>query len=296
MDRVVKAQAALELEKDLNSPNGRYEIGQTMLEPFKEGRDYQSIGRKFFAVHHVEPGAPMWYDIDAQWSAVVIGQLGGAPKVVDGQSHDRVELTPWPIAVLVRVPVLEPAVRRYDVLDRQQVKAQAEMAETEDVEVFQALRTGAASGSGVSNGVSTPTNVSAAFSLANLATAFGNLEDVCNSNVENVLFRTKDYRHIRSLLGTAGTAFDPVTRRELLKTGYMGDLWGAQIRVSRKQDASEILLAADPEFLGVISVRIDLSQMDAPMPELLQYGWILYEYIAIAQLTNVGSNKFTITS
>ncbi len=293
MSRVATAAASEELGRKLVDPSGRYQIGQTMLEPFKEGRDYVSIGRKFFAVHHVEPGAPMWYDLDPQFSAIVIGELGGAPRVLDGANYDRVELKPWPIATLVRIPVIEPAVRRFDVLDREQVRAQAEMAEAEDMEGFKALRTGAATGSGVSNGVSVPTAVSAAWSLDNLSIAFGNLEHACDSNVENLLMNAKTFRRFRSL-DTNGGIFDPVTRRELIKTGYFGDIWNAQIRISKKQADNEILLAASPEYLGVISVRIDLSQMDAPSPELLQYGWVLYEYLAVAQLTNVGSNSYTI--
>jgi len=105
--------------------------------------------------------------------------------------------------------------------------------------------------------------------------------------------RATVYRNLRTL--SDPNTFDPVTRRELIKTGYFGDLWNAQIRISKKQDASEVLFAASPEYLGVISVRIDLSQMDSPMPEQLQYGWLLYEYIGISQLTNVGSVKWTVS-
>lgn len=293
MPRVATAAAAEELDRQLRAPSGRYEVGQMMLEPFKEGRDYVSIGRKLLAVHHVEPGAPMWYDLDAQFSATIIGTLGGAPRVLDGAQFDRVELTPFPIAVLVRIPVIEPAVRRFDVLDREQVRAQAEMAEIEDTQIFAALRAAAVgAGSGVSDGVAVPTAQTAVWSLNALALSFGRLEDACDSNVENLLMRAPVYRFIRT---TSGDTFDPVTRRELLKTGYMGDLWNAHIRISKKQTAGEILLTASPEYLGVVSVRIDLSQMDSPQPELLQYGWLLYEYIGIGILTNVGTTNFQVS-
>lgn len=294
MSKVTTAAAAAELGRQLTNPNGRYEVGQTMLEPFKEGRDYVSIGRKVLAVHHLEPGAPAWYDIDPQFSATVIGSLGGAPRVLDGASYDRVELTHFPIVTLVRIGVQEPALRRFDVLDRAQVRAQAEMAEVEDLEIFKAIRTAAqGGGSGISDGVSTPTNpTTGAFSLDLLAQLYANLEDACDSNVENVLVRATSYRNIRSL---AGTTFDPVTRRELLKTGYVGDLWGAQWRISKKLVDKEFLAVASPEYVGVMSVRIDLSQMDAPLAELLQYGWVLYEFVSPAILTNVGCNSLTIT-
>jgi len=41
------------------------EIGQTMLEPFKKGRDYRSIGRHVMAVDVLPTAAPMWFFIEA---------------------------------------------------------------------------------------------------------------------------------------------------------------------------------------------------------------------------------------
>ena len=295
MSRLVKAEAAAKLDRDLRSPQGRYEIGQTMLEPFKEGRDYISIGRKILAVHHLEPGAPAWYDHDPQFGSTTIGNLGGAPRVLDGAKYDRTEVTHYPIVTLVRIGVQEPAIRRFDVLDREQTRAQAEMAEVEDSEIFSCINAATGVGSGISNGVTAPANVSDSFSLDNMALAYARLEDASDSNVENVLMRALDYRRIRGLLTSNGYVFDPVTRRELLKTGYMGDLWSAQLRISKKLTSAQMLLCGAPEYLGVYSIRIDLSQMDAPMPELLQYGWLLYQFAAPAVLTNVGCLKYTIT-
>jgi hypothetical protein len=140
MDKLVKAKAAERLASQLPTPQGRYEVGQKMLEPFKEGRDYVSIGRKVLAVHHIEPGAPIWYDLDAQFSAVTIGNRGGAPRVLDGKTWNRVELVPFPIVALVRIGVEEPAIRRFDVLDRSQVRAQAEKWKTSRFSASFALR------------------------------------------------------------------------------------------------------------------------------------------------------------
>jgi len=290
----VEAQKAAEVSRALRSPEGRYEIGQTMLEPFREGRDYVSIGRKLFAVDHVQPGAPMWYDKDPQFSAYTIAKYGGARRVeVKGT---RVELEPFPIAVLVRIPVLEVAVRRFNILDREQVRARAEMAEQEDVEVLTALGNGtdtsaALTASSTVYPVTPQTCASTTIARTDLANLFAQIEQY-DANVENLLFHAKDYKDIR---GWTGTDFDPVTRRELLKTGYMGDLWGSAIRISKKQTVGRVTACAAPEFLGVISVRIDLDQMDAPLSELLQYGWVFYQYIGVAQLTSVGSCYLTVT-
>lgn len=283
MSHNVEAQRSYELQRDLKSPSGRYEVGQTMLEPFREGRDYVALGRKVFAVDHVQPGAPMWYDKDPQFSAKTIATLGGAPRVeVTGQ---RVELVPFPIAVLVRIPVIEVAVRRFDILNREQVRARAEMAEIEDEEVLRLL-----SDSSVA-ATSSVSAVTGSFTLANFAQLFANVESN-DAPVENIIMHAQQYRNVRTL---AGDTFDPVTRRELLKTGYMGDIWGAAMRITKKAGTSTILACASPEFLGVISVRIDLDQMDSPQGELLQYGWVFFEYLGMAQLTTVGSGLWTVS-
>ncbi len=73
------------------------------------------------------------------------------------------------------------------------------------------------------------------------------------------------------------------------------DIWSAAIRITKIQTQGEILVLADPEFLGVIPVRIDLDQMEAPNPDILQYGWVFYEYISVGVLTDVGVCKITLS-
>ena len=283
----ITAQQANELARELRDPRGRYEVGQTMMEPFREGRDYVALGRKVFGVDYVEPGAPMWYDKDPQFSAVTISELGGVPK--EEIYGERVELTAFPIAVLVRIPAIEVAVRRFRILDREQVRARAEMAEREDTEVLSALATGATAA--ITAGNTAAVTGTSGVTRTVLANLYSQIEQN-DAPVENVIFHAANYRDIRKW---TGTDFDPVTRRELLKTGYMGDLWGASLRITKKQTSGTVYACAGPEFLGVISVRIDLDQMDAPMGELLQFGWVFYEYIGIAVLTTVGVARLTVT-
>jgi HK97 family phage major capsid protein len=260
MSRVVTAAQADQLSRKLTNPNGRYEIGQQFLEPFKEGRDYTAVGRKVMAVHHIEPGAPIWYDLDPQVSCTTIGERGGVPRIMDGQKFDRVELVPFPIATLIRISVEEPAIRRFDVLDRAQTRAAAEMAEAEDVEIFQVLRTAATAGSGVSNGVTPPAAISGAFSISKLSDLFAAVEDN-DVYVENLLLKNSTYKNFRSL---DPNTYDQVTRRELLKTGYMGTLWNSNIRTSKKMASAEIIAVGAPEFVGVLAVRIDHVRVHLP--------------------------------
>lgn len=96
--------------------------------------------------------------------------------------------------------------------------------------------------------------------------------------VANIIVNAQQQRDLR--LWT-NRNYDPVTQRELLKTGYLGDLWGAMVRQSRRQTAGEVNFLGDPQYLGVISIRIDLSHMDAPDPTNLFYGWVFFEALGV---------------
>lgn len=118
------------------------------------------------------------------------------------------------IAQLIRIPVLEVAIRRFNILDREQVRARAEMAEQEDTEVLASLEFAATRSTTANPAVTGYPDVS----REALADAFANIENN-DVPVANIIMNARDYRDIRTW---EGTDFDPVGRRELLKTGYMG--------------------------------------------------------------------------
>jgi hypothetical protein len=267
----VKTAAAQEhsLQFNMRTAEGRQALAQTLFEPFKEGRDYIAIGRRLLYVHHVPQGAPAWYDKDPQFAAVKIAERGQAPIVI--VRGRRFEVEPFGISVLVRVPVLEVSLRRFDILNREQVRARAEMAEQEDNEVFTTLIAGADfNGNTITAAGSLPT-------LDELAQSFAQLEQR-DVPVGNIVMHPSVYRAFRTSFA-ANAAFDPVTRREIVKSGYMGDIWGSRVFISKLMPTNRVLTLGDPEFLGVISVRIDLDQMEAPSPVHLEYGWVFFEYI-----------------
>lgn len=314
MAKITRAQAERYIEKQLRDPQGKARIGQTLIEPIRKGRDYVGITRKCVFVDKIPTGAPMWYDKDPDVVATKLSKRQGVPyQQVEGE---RVELTPYPIVSYVRIPILEVAVRRFNILDREQIRARAEMAAAEDVEFFRILKsifwsnkftggdaylatyasTNTANANSntlaqfndivsnnttaASTGIATPSTIK----KSKLAEAFAQIEK-WDAPVATVLMHATDYQAIR---GWDNSDFDPVTMRELIKTGYMGDIWNAQIRVSRKLEKGVVYCLADPEFLGVQSIRLDLDQMDAQEPENLLLGWIFYEYISQCIINNYG--------
>jgi hypothetical protein len=278
-------QIAREVGAAIETPQGRAVLGQQMLEPFKKGRDYVAIGRQVMYVHHLMQAEPMWYDLDPQFSAVTLSSRGGVPY--EEISRTRITLDPFLLAVYPKVHVTDTATARFDILNREQVRAQHELAELEDEKIFTALHYSSLS----ATDRNPLTSGASGLSRGLLATAFSHIEDY-DAPVANVLMRAKQYRDIREW---TTEQFDPVTNRELLKTGYVGDMWGAQFRISKKQTLGSINCLADPQFLGVISVRIDLSVMDAPDPTNLYYGWVFYEFLGVAQLVTIGSSEINVT-
>lgn len=272
-------QLAREVGAAVATPQGRAVIGQTILEPFKKGRDYVAIGRQMMFVDHLPTGAPMWYDLDPQFSAVAISSRGGVPY--EETERDRVTLDPIVLSVWPKVHALDAATARFDQLNREQIRAQHELAALEDVKVFNAIHYASLSATD-RNALTTGAN---GLQRGKLATMFS-LVEAYDAPIANVLMHAAQLRDIRNW---TSEEFDPVTLRELTKTGYMGDIWGAQIRISKKQTVGTVNVLADPQFLGVISVRVDLSVMDAPDPQNLYYGWLFFEAIGIAQLVAIGS-------
>jgi len=258
------------ISQQLQTPQGRAILGQTMLEPFKKGRDYVAINRQVYAVHNVATGEPLWYDKDPQFSAVTLSKNGMVPlTIVEG---DRVTYEPYLLTSLVRIGVTEVAIRRFNILDREQKKAAIEIAKLEDTKAFTVIDTAARTATG-HNTVSTSTG---GVTRSVLADTFAEVEQ-WNAPGVTILMHPSRFRDIRVW---SRNELDPVTHYEIRKTGYLGDLWGAAVRVSMQVPSGYIYVVSEPQLFGVLSVRIDLSNWEAPDQERLQHGWVFFEYLA----------------
>ena len=280
MDAQLNDAEIREIQSAIGTAEGRSTIAQEMMGPFKLGRDYVAIGRQVFAVDHLPAGAPMYYDLDPQFRALVVGPKGGVD--LSEIQTTRVSLEPFILAVYPKVHVMDVATRRFGILDRAQERAQIEMAGLEDDKIFAAFKnSGISVNDAVNNGaVNSIVTGSRGLSPEVAAEAFAAVEQF-DIPVANIIVNAQQQRDLRLW---SHRNYDPVTQRELLKTGYLGDLWGAMVRQSRRQTRGEVNFLGDPQYLGVISVRIDLSHMDAPDPQNLFYGWVFFEALGVAQL------------
>lgn len=273
------------LEQALKTPAGRSEIGQTLLEPFKLGRDYKAIGRQVLAVDILPIAVPMWYDKDPQFSAVSLAQNGNVPY--EEIEATRIELEPFIITAWVKVPALEVAIRRFAMLDRAQEKGHIEMAKEEDRKVFSAIKYAATNATNHNTVVTS----NAGLTRGTLTDLFLEIEK-WNAPVANILMAPAQFRDIRNW---SRHELDPVTQYELLRTGYVGDIWNSRIRTSFLVEEGNVYAVAEPQYCGVISVRVDLSVWEAPDPQNVEYGWLLFEYLGIAIVVAQGVAAATIT-
>jgi len=252
---------------------------------FKLGRDYKSIGRKLLAVDILPTAAPMWYDTDPQFSAVALAQNGAVPyETVRGE---RIELAPLLIASWVRVPALEVAIRRFPALDRAKEKGYIEMAKEEDRKVFSAIDYAATT----ATNHNTVVTGSGGFGRAEASDLFLTIEQ-WNAPVMNMVMAPAQYRDLRNW---GKEEVDPVTQHELLRTGYVGDIWGSRIRTSYLVEPGNVYVVAEPQYSGVISVRIDLQVWEAPDAQVVEYGWMYFEFIGVGIIVAQGVGKASVT-
>jgi hypothetical protein len=81
--------------------------------------------------------------------------------------------------------------------------------------------------------------------------------------------------------GVGGGDFDPVTMREVLQTGLYGQIFAADIMVSKIVPPGSVYATADPEFVGVMPIRQDIEVLPADEPKRLSLGWVVSECIGI---------------
>lgn len=269
--RVTAAQKHQLMTKLMGSTAGRQRIAASMQEPLRYLRDYVSVGRKALFVDELPDGAIPVYDMDVQCPAYVVGAEGD--NVLNVVRGSRILVPTFEIASNPTIPFAQVKERRFDIVRRVKQKTRDELFRREDTQIFTTLITGA-----LANTINTTLTVDEAdYDLDIFADAFANIERH-NLRVDKVFMNPAEYKALRK----AGRDYvDFETQRELLRTGYMGALWGAQIFQSPQVTAGTILVVSEPEFVGVLPVRIDLTVLPADEPWRRRFGWSVFEDIGI---------------
>ena len=268
------------IAKALETEEGRVALAQAMANPIRTSLDYQGIGRKLLVVDPLPQGALPVYDKDVDAKAYVISKRGKAPdQVIEG---DRIQVPTFEIVSYPQVRFSQVKERRFNVIDRAQQRAKADIMAVEDGEIFALIDKAAEAVN--------PVTTTSGLTREALTQAFKEIEKH-DLVVTKIVMNASTFADIRAW---GRDEFDPVTQHEVLQTGLFGHIWTADILISKKCPTNTVYVLADPEFVGVMPIRQDIQVIPADKPEELRLGWVIYEEIGLAVVNSMAIAKITV--
>lgn len=267
MRTVTAAQKNQIMTKLLGSTAGRKKIAASIQEPLRKLRDYVSIGRRALWIDELPDGALPIYDRDVATPAFVVGDEGDSIQALPVEGA-RMMVPLFEIAAYPKIPFAHVKERRFDIIRRIKQKAKDELFRKEDTIIFQMLQAAA-----TANTDNPSIAVAAAnFNMSTIVDAFAGIEKH-GLRVDKVFMNPQEFKVFRN----AGRDYvDFETQRELLRTGFMGQVYGAGIYMSMQVPRGSLFLVSEPEYLGVMPIRIDLTVIPADVPGDRMFGWSLF--------------------
>jgi hypothetical protein len=269
---------------------GRAKLAASMIQPLRLRRDYSSVGRKTFLVEQLPDGALPIYDKDPDVTAFVVGEEG--ENILAIQKPRRVIFPLFEIASNPEIPLTQIKERRFDLIERAQDLAKAQIQAAEDERVFAILDSIAVSGFDTLPGQTNPdVPVVAPVSPAVLADAFAEIERH-DLRVARIYMNAVDYADIRKF---GRDILDIESQATLLKTGLQAVLWGAQIITSRLVPTGFAYVCCEPEQFGRIPVRTEITVLSADDPKARTIGFSCFENLGIGAFNPRGLTRVVIT-
>jgi hypothetical protein len=269
---------------------GRAKLAASMIQPLRLRRDYTAVGRKTFLVEQLPDGALPIYDKDPDVTAFVVGEEG--ENILAVQKPRRVIFPLFEIASNPEIPLTQIKERRFDLIERSQDLAKAQIQAAEDERVFAVLDSIAVSGFDTLPGQTNPdVAVVAPISPSVLADAFAEIERH-DLRVARIYMNAVDYADIRKF---GRDILDIESQATLLKTGLQAVLWGAQIITSRLVPVGFVYVCAEPENFGRFPVRTELTVLSADDPKNRTIGFSCFENIGIGAFNPRGLTRLVIS-
>jgi hypothetical protein len=269
---------------------GRAKLAASMVQPLRMRRDYTAVGRKTFLVEQLPDGALPIYDKDPDVSAFVVGEEG--QNILSIQKPRRVIFPLFEIASNPEIPLTQIKERRFDLIERSQDLAKAQIQAAEDERVFAVLDSIAQSGFDTLPGQLNPdVAVVAPISPSVLADAFAEIERH-DLRVARIYMNAVDYADIRKF---GRDILDIESQATLLKTGLQATLWGAQIITSRLVPAGYVYVCGEPENFGRMPVRTELTVLSADDPKARTIGFSCFENLGIGAFNPRAQTRLVVT-
>jgi HK97 family phage major capsid protein len=287
IDNAIKQKLISEYIK---TPAGRQKLAASLTQPLRLRRDYTSVGRKTFLVEQLPDGALPIYDKDPDVTAYVVGEEG--ENILAVTKPRRVIFPLFEIASNPEIPLTQIKERRFDLIERSQDLARAQIQAAEDERVFAVLDAIATAGfDSVPGGINPDIPVVAPLNGAVLADAFACIERH-DLRVARVYMNARDYADIRKF---GRDILDIESQATLLKTGLQATLWGAQVITSRIVPAGTVYVCCEPEMFGRIPVRTELTVLSADDPKARTIGFSVFENLGIGAYNPKGLTRLTVT-
>ena len=273
----------------IKTPQGRAKLAASMTQPLRLRRDYSSVGRKTFLVEQLPDGALPIYDKDPDVTAYVVGEEG--QNILAITKPRRVIFPLFEIASNPEIPLTQIKERRFDLIERAQDLARAQIQAAEDERVFSTLDAVATNGFDSVGQTNADIPVVAPVTGAVLADAYALIERH-DLRVARVFMNARDYADLRKF---GRDILDIESQRDLLKTGLMATLWGAQVIVSRIVPVGTVYVACEPEYFGRMPVRTELTVLSADDPKARTIGFSVFENLGIGCFNPKGLVRLSIT-
>lgn len=257
-------------------------VGQELLLPIKDIIDYEGWARKIFRVRPLAQGELFRIAKDVRSTAWVVGQDG---QSIESRLYGRY-ITPseFKITSFPTVDIEDIYQMNFDVLDRAQDTARQEIELEEDKRALSLV-----------DKASTTVNSTTIFSTLGVAA----LEDIRYQVERHRLVVEKFLINRRELtdliktavgVGSGSQHVDPVTERELILAGYVGNVLNAQIITAAGTGVEEVVPAGTvyavtgSEYMGEMGVRVEL--FSEPFNKFSQRemvkGWAFGEIVGFA--------------
>lgn len=277
------------ISDNIATPAGRAKLAASLTQPLRLRRDYTSVGRKTFLVEQLPDGALPIYDKDPDVTAYIIGEEGqNIQQILNAR---RVSFPLFEIASNPEIPLTQIKQRRYDLIDRAQELARAEIQAAEDVRVFAVLDAIAINGFDSKGPTNPDIPVVAPISGAVLADAFANIE-ANDLRVARIFMNARDYADLRKF---GRDILDIESQANLLKTGIQSTLWGAVVITSRLIPQGFVYLTAEPEMFGRIPVQTELTVLSADDPRRRVIGFSVFENLGIGAYNPLALQRLIVT-
>lgn len=277
-DEMSSQEGEVLVKQAMSNPNSEefHKVGQALLNPIKEVIDFEGVSRKIWAARTVKDGDVIRYDKDVHVVGFQIGEDSKTPEsVVEGKYiyPPEFEISAFPV---ISLKDLHRA--QYNIMERTQDKAKQAIMYQEDLATKNILQAG--------GNVENATTFFATLNTAALESIRYQIERhrlTCSKYIIN-------RQEVSDLVNVVSASSDPVTQRELLMAGYIGNFLNSEIVTTagvntyEMLDPGEVIAVSTPEYLGGMPIRVEL--LSEPITQFNQgkakRGWFWYEMLSMA--------------